>query len=179
MQLINNLGKLNNIEQKWLTIVEPKENPILPKVETDTLESETNVDDKEKDIKNVWTKETILKEFRKFNIDLIPKLLFSRGDLVELLISSNICRYAEFRAVDRVITLFDNVLKSVPCSRSDVFTTKDVNVIEKRLLMKLLSNCLNFDDKNLDDKFQGMDIFVVYSIYELYPYILFNNYNII
>lgn len=73
------------------------------------------------------------------------QLLFSRGDLVELLISSNICRYAEFRAVDRVTTLFEKQIKSVPCSRSDVFTNKNVNVVEKRLLMKILGNCLNYE----------------------------------
>lgn len=81
------------------------------------------------------------------------QLLFARGELVELLISSNICRYAEFRAVDRVATILDGVLKAVPCSRSDVFTTKEVTVIEKRLLMKLLSNCLNYAIDS--DEFKG------------------------
>lgn len=82
------------------------------------------------------------------------QLLFARGDLVELLISSNICRYAEFRAVDNVLTLLNDELKSVPSSRADVFTNKDVNVIEKRLLMKVLGNCMNDEDdlSNFVDK---------------------------
>ncbi|KAJ6649626.1 Rab proteins geranylgeranyltransferase component A [Pseudolycoriella hygida] len=92
-----------------------------------------------------WTKQKVMKDFRKFNIDVTPKLLFSRGSLVELLISSNICRYAEFRSVDRIATLINDELKTVPCSRSDVFTTKDVSVVEKRLLMKLMSTCLNYE----------------------------------
>ena len=73
---------------------------------------------------------------------------------MELLISSNICRYAEFRAVDRVTTLIDNEIRGVPCSRADVFTTKDVNVVEKRLLMKVLSNCMNY--KEGCEEFKGM-----------------------
>lgn len=81
------------------------------------------------------------------------QLLFARGDLVELLISSNICRYAEFRAVDKVTTLFENVIKAVPCSRSDVFTTKDVSVIEKRFLMKILQSCINYEDGS--EEFKG------------------------
>lgn len=81
-------------------------------------------------------------------------MLFSRGVLVELLISSNICRYAEFRSVDRITTLINDELKSVPCSRSDVFTTKDVSVVEKRLLMKLMSTCLNLEDGN--EEFKGI-----------------------
>ena len=41
-----------------------------------------------------WTREDFQKQSRKFNIDLVPRLLYSRGDMVELLISSNISRSA-------------------------------------------------------------------------------------
>ncbi|PSN42493.1 hypothetical protein C0J52_09794 [Blattella germanica] len=44
-----------------------------------------------------WSQSKLKTEYRKFNLDLAPKLLFARGSLVELLISSNIARYAEFR----------------------------------------------------------------------------------
>lgn len=80
-------------------------------------------------------------------------MLFARGDLVELLISSNISRYAEFRAVDRIITCIENDMKVVPCSRADVFTNKNVTVLEKRLLMKALSSCLNEDN---EEEFKGI-----------------------
>ncbi|XP_058065268.1 rab proteins geranylgeranyltransferase component A [Anopheles bellator] len=93
-----------------------------------------------------WNQERIEQEFRRFNIDLTPKLMYARGSLVELLISSNICRYAEFRALDRVATVWEGRIMTVPCSRSDVFTSKDVNVIEKRLLMKFLQSCAAYDD---------------------------------
>uniref|UniRef100_A0AAG5D0P0 Rab proteins geranylgeranyltransferase component A n=1 Tax=Anopheles atroparvus TaxID=41427 RepID=A0AAG5D0P0_ANOAO len=93
-----------------------------------------------------WSREKIEQEFRRFNIDLTPKLLYARGSMVELLISSNICRYAEFRALDRVATVWDGKIMTVPCSRSDVFTSKDVNVIEKRLLMKFLQSCASFEE---------------------------------
>lgn len=106
---------------------------------------EWNLKEEEEDSQG-WTKKKVLKEFRKFNIDLSPKLLFARGMLVEVLISSNICRYAEFRAVDHVTTLMDDRLISVPCSRADVFTSKSVNVVEKRLLMKLLNSCMTYED---------------------------------
>ena len=39
-----------------------------------------------------WSREEIEKQSRRFNIDLVPRLLFSRGEMVELLISSNISR---------------------------------------------------------------------------------------
>ncbi|XP_018570375.1 rab proteins geranylgeranyltransferase component A 1 [Anoplophora glabripennis] len=87
-----------------------------------------------------WTKESLLKETRKFNIDLTPKLQYARGDFVELLISSNIARYSEYRSVSRVLTWLNGQLEVVPCSRSDVFANSKVSVIEKRMLMKLLTS---------------------------------------
>lgn len=95
-----------------------------------------------------WSQEELLNLSRKFNLDLAPKLLYSRGPIVELLISSNIARYVEFKCISRVLTWRegdrDNLLV-VPCSRSDVFTTSAVSLVEKRLLMKFLEFCHEFD----------------------------------
>jgi len=92
-----------------------------------------------------WTKSRIESQTRRFNIDLTPRLLFSRGSMVELLISSNISRYTEFKSVSRVLTLLNGQLEHVPSSRADVFGTKHVSVVEKRILMKYLTFCLNYD----------------------------------
>ncbi|XP_050305481.1 rab proteins geranylgeranyltransferase component A 1 [Anthonomus grandis grandis] len=91
---------------------------------------------------NFWTEdsESLLKNSRKFNIDLVPKVHYARGDFVELLISSNIARYTEFRSVSRILTSLNGQLELVPCSRSDVFANNKVSVIEKRMLMKLLTS---------------------------------------
>lgn len=100
------------------------------------------------------------------------QLLFARGNLVELLISSNISRYAEFRAVDRIITCVDNEMKVVPCSRADVFTNKNVTVLEKRLLMKALSSCLNEDN---EEEFKGylFNFFVYLSVFIFHKHFRF------
>ena len=81
------------------------------------------------------------------------QLLFARGSLVELLISSNIARYTEFHAVTRVLTWLDGELNAVPCSRADVFATRHVSVVEKRMLMKLLTGCM--DSENFNQEFEG------------------------
>ncbi|XP_013779155.1 rab proteins geranylgeranyltransferase component A 2-like [Limulus polyphemus] len=94
--------------------------------------------------KKEWTLEDLHTQRRKFNLDLAPKLLLSKGPLVGLLISSNIARYAEFKCATRVLTYINNHLEQVPCSRADVFATKHVSVVEKRMLMKLLTFCLQF-----------------------------------
>ncbi|XP_071544564.1 uncharacterized protein [Panulirus ornatus] len=53
---------------------EPKTKDIVPKEE----------------VEEKWSQERMMNLSRKFNLDLAPKLLFSRGPLVELLISSNV-----------------------------------------------------------------------------------------
>lgn len=80
-------------------------------------------------------------------------MIFGNGSLVQLLISSNIGRYAEFKVADKITTHYNGQLKAVPCSRSDVFMTKDVSVLEKRHLMKVLSDCMNYVDGG--DEFLG------------------------
>ncbi|KAG8229785.1 hypothetical protein J437_LFUL005866, partial [Ladona fulva] len=88
--------------------------------------------------------------------------MFARGSLVELLISSNIARYAEFRSVSRVVTWLPDDdgsgkghLEPVPCSRADVFATQNVSVTEKRMLMKLLSACM--DRENHPEELQEFE----------------------
>ncbi|XP_060651316.1 rab proteins geranylgeranyltransferase component A [Drosophila nasuta] len=99
-----------------------------------------------------WTREKLLEKSRRFSLDLCPRVAYSAGELVQLLIKSNICRYAEFRALDHVCMWYNNELVSVPCSRSDVFNTKTLSIVEKRLLMKFLTACNDYgEDKCNED----------------------------
>ena len=49
-----------------------------------------------------------------------------------------------------VIVIFD---RQVPCSRADVFASKQVTMIEKRMLMKLLGFCVEFQKH--PDEYKG------------------------
>ena len=44
---------------------------------------------------------------RKFSIDLTPKVLRARGDMVETLIRSGVSRYAEFVSVDQLLAFIE------------------------------------------------------------------------
>ena len=130
-----------------------KEQPIVAEEDNNintnqTLETRSQADIK--DAKPGWNRETLLSQSRKFNLDLTPRLLFARGPMVELLISSNISRYTEFKSVTRVLTLLEGKLEQVPSSRSDVFNTKHISVVEKRVLMKFLTQCLQVEEGEQD-----------------------------
>ena len=67
--------------------------------------------------------------------------------MVEVLISSGISRYAEFKNVPNIFSYEANESKlvRVPCSRADVFSSKEVTMIEKRLLMRTMTACVDFE----------------------------------
>lgn len=131
-------------------------------------ESIDSVPDSDQDIKessdtcNVWTQNKIINNSRKFNLDLSPKFLYSRGKMVELLLSSQVSRYMEFISITNILTFITNRLEVVPCSKSDVFTNKKVSVIEKRILMKVLDACLVYKDGSLVFKGFEEDTFYNY-----------------
>ncbi|XP_075428969.1 rab proteins geranylgeranyltransferase component A 1 [Ascaphus truei] len=87
----------------------------------------------------------IFKGGRRFNIDLVSKFLYSRGLLIDLLIKSNVSRYADFKNVTRILTYHSGRIEQVPCSRADVFTSKQLSMIEKRTLMKFLTFCADYE----------------------------------
>ncbi|XP_036601284.1 rab proteins geranylgeranyltransferase component A 1-like [Trichosurus vulpecula] len=95
--------------------------------------------------KNRITYSQIVKEGRRFNIDLTSKLLYSRGLLVDLLIKSNVSQYAEFKNVTRILGYQEGTVLQVPCSRADVFNSKKLTMAEKRMLMKFLTFCLDYE----------------------------------
>ncbi|XP_053702914.1 rab proteins geranylgeranyltransferase component A 1 [Synchiropus splendidus] len=84
----------------------------------------------------------LVKEGRRFNIDLVSKLMYSRGALVDLLIKSNVSRYAEFKNVTRILTYRNGSVEQVPCSRADVFASRQLSMVEKRKLMRFLTSCM-------------------------------------
>ncbi|XP_054432681.1 rab proteins geranylgeranyltransferase component A 2 [Pteronotus mesoamericanus] len=87
----------------------------------------------------------IVKEGRRFNIDLVSKLLYSQGLLIDLLIKSNVSRYAEFKNVTRILAFREGKVEQVPCSRADVFNSKELSMVEKRMLMKFLTFCVDYE----------------------------------
>uniref|UniRef100_A0AAQ6IFH6 Rab proteins geranylgeranyltransferase component A n=1 Tax=Anabas testudineus TaxID=64144 RepID=A0AAQ6IFH6_ANATE len=113
----------------------------------------------------------LVKEGRRFNIDLVSKLMYSRGSLVDLLIKSNVSRYAEFKNVSRVLTYRHGNIEQVPCSRADVFASRQLSVVEKRKLMRFLTSCVEETEQHRALRFlrdqklgENLEHFLLHSI---------------
>ncbi|GAB1597352.1 rab proteins geranylgeranyltransferase component A-like [Argonauta hians] len=122
---------------------EPKESDIKTTSEKTSENDTINKRGREK-----WTIKKLEDQWRRFNFDMSPKVLYCNGDMVQLLIQSDISRYCEFKLVSRILTIFQNELKSVPCSRAHIFNSKEVTMLEKRIMMKFVKACL---EDNLDE----------------------------
>lgn len=109
----------------------------------DTLDVEENT---EQPKRSRITYPQMIKESRRFNIDLVSKLLYSQGPLIDLLIKSNVSRYAEFKNITRILAFRDGIVEQVPCSRADVFNSKKLTMVEKRMLMKFLTFCMEYEE---------------------------------
>nr|XP_012803126.2 rab proteins geranylgeranyltransferase component A 2 [Jaculus jaculus] len=107
-----------------------------------TLAVQDNTDEA---TRNRVTYAHLVKEGRKFNIDLVSKLLYSQGSLIDLLIKSSVSRYAEFKNVTRILAFREGKVEQVPCSRADVFSSKELTMVEKRMLMRFLTFCLDYE----------------------------------
>ncbi|CAB4487673.1 rab protein geranylgeranyltransferase component A [Rhizophagus irregularis] len=98
----------------------------------------------------------LLKESKQYNLDIAPKIMPCRGELIELLISSGVGRYLEFKALDKTYIYSDqDTFDKVPCSKEDVFTSQTVTLIDKRKLMRFLTFALDFT--NSPETFEGYE----------------------
>ena len=94
----------NRLAQSLLPIEEEEQVSDRKKESTSSATTATpnpltvgNDETRDKKNRNRWSRKKIFDNSRKFNLDLVPRLLYSRGAMVELLISSNISRYTEFK----------------------------------------------------------------------------------
>lgn len=86
-----------------------------------------------------------LYEYKSFNIDLQPKLLFSTSLSVDLMKEADMDKYMEFRAIHSIFH-YDNQNNKfllTPSSKGQIFIHKDLNLFEKRTLFKTLQCFIN------------------------------------
>lgn len=71
----------------------------------------------------------------------------------------------------RVLTWLEDRLTPVPCSRSDVFATEAVSIVEKRMLMKMLTSIVGYNEDEMNNEFKGKSFigialrFIIYLVF--------------
>ena len=80
---------------------------------------------------------------RQFNIDLAPKLLFSKSTSVDLLVKSGASNYLEFQNVPKNFFSSEGTFVEIPFSKSEIFTSSSLSFKEKRQLVRVIGFCLS------------------------------------
>ncbi|KAJ1968996.1 hypothetical protein IWQ62_000906 [Dispira parvispora] len=88
---------------------------------------------------------TLLQHNRDYNLELVPKLTYCRGPLVDLLVSSGVGKYLEFRGMGQLYLVENERIIRAPNSKEDIFTSKELSLVEKRKLMKCLTALIDPD----------------------------------
>lgn len=81
---------------------------------------------------------------RKFIIELMPLVLFSKSYGVDFLISSGCSLYLQFNTVCNNYFSKDDRTYRIPYSKSEIFQSGDLTLKEKRELSRIISNCMHF-----------------------------------
>lgn len=95
-------------------------------------------------------------QMRRFSIDLVPKILLSKGAMVQTLCDSQVSHYAEFKLVNRQLCPTETpeagiTLNPVPCSKGEIFQSNALSILEKRALMKFITFCTQWSTKDTEE----------------------------
>ena len=93
---------------------------------------------------------------KDWNVDLIPKFLMARGQLVKLLIHTGVTRYLEFKSVEGSYVYKAGKIHKVPCDEKEALATSLMGIFEKRRFRNFLVYVQEFD---LEDPktYKGID----------------------
>merc|ERR1719331_2247774 len=84
------------------------------------------------------------KNANAWQIELVPRLLFSRSSLVDVLVESGVARYLEFQGLKSARVLSTDGLLSVPMTKSEIFQDPVLTLPEKRTLMRFITSMMPF-----------------------------------
>lgn len=88
--------------------------------------------------------------FRDYNFDLTPKFLYSQSKSTSELSESSASKYLEFVAIKKIFLLDNNKFLSTPCSKSEIFISEELDLLEKQKLLNFILSVMKLKNDKLD-----------------------------
>lgn len=85
---------------------------------------------------------------RDWNVDLIPKFLMANGQLVKMLLFTEVTRYLDFKVVDGSFVYKANKIYKVPSSEAEALGSNLLGMFEKRRFRKFLLFVAAYDEND-------------------------------
>ena len=98
------------------------------------------------DIKPILEKEN----YRQYNFDLNPKLIYSKSKSTTELLDSNASNYIEFNSIKQIYFMYNDKFLNTPFSKSDIFISNDLDLLEKQNLLKFIYSVMKLKNDNVD-----------------------------
>ncbi|XP_066241750.1 rab GDP dissociation inhibitor beta isoform X1 [Saccopteryx leptura] len=93
---------------------------------------------------------------RDWNVDLIPKFLMANGQLVKMLLYTEVTRYLDFKVTEGSFVYKGGKIYKVPSTEAEALASSLMGLFEKRRFRKFLVYVANFDEKDART-FEGID----------------------
>ncbi|XP_012520356.1 PREDICTED: rab GDP dissociation inhibitor beta [Propithecus coquereli] len=93
---------------------------------------------------------------RDWNVDLIPKFLMANGQLVKMLLYTEVTRYLDFKVIEGSFVYKGGKIYKVPSTEAEALASSLMGLFEKRRFRKFLVYVANFDEKDTRT-FEGID----------------------
>ncbi|CAK0786781.1 Rab GDP dissociation inhibitor beta [Coccomyxa viridis] len=110
---------------------------------------------------------------RDYNVDMVPKFIMNSGELVRILVHTDVTKYLEFKGVDGSYVLNKGRVEKVPATDYEALRSPLLGLFEKRRLRSFLLFVQGYDER--DPKTQKgynlrkMPMGAVYKEYGLDP----------
>ncbi|XP_039997984.1 rab GDP dissociation inhibitor beta [Xiphias gladius] len=93
---------------------------------------------------------------RDWNVDLIPKFLMANGQLVRMLLITQVTRYLDFKVIEGSYVYKAGKIYKVPSTETEALASSLMGLFEKRRFRKFLIFIANFDE-NDPKTMEGVD----------------------
>uniref|UniRef100_A0AAQ5X1D1 Rab GDP dissociation inhibitor n=1 Tax=Amphiprion ocellaris TaxID=80972 RepID=A0AAQ5X1D1_AMPOC len=93
---------------------------------------------------------------RDWNVDLIPKFLMANGQLVRMLLITQVTRYLDFKVIEGSYVYKGGKIYKVPSTETEALASSLMGLFEKRRFRKFLIFIANFDE-NDPKTMEGVD----------------------
>ncbi len=75
---------------------------------------------------------------RDYNVDMVPKFIMSNGNLVKVLVHTDVVKYLEFKSVDGSYVVNKNRMEKVPATDMEALRSPLLGLLEKNRVRKFL-----------------------------------------
>ncbi|CCK70284.1 GTPase-activating protein MRS6 KNAG_0E00160 [Huiozyma naganishii CBS 8797] len=82
---------------------------------------------------------------KDFGIDLSPKILFSKSDLLSILVKSRVYQYLEFQSLSTFHTYENDSFEKLTNTKQEIFTDQNLPLMTKRNIMKFIKFVLEWE----------------------------------